>query len=119
MYDAVHVLAHALEEFASIEGFALGKASCSHPRPWRAGERIMSYIKQVGTGTLVASAVLTVVIVVVLVIVVATGAVEIATVVVKLKGSCCCCFCQYSSQLMFFTSAHLPNTSWIFDLLCT
>ncbi len=47
MYDAVQVLASAMDEMASLEGFSLGRPNCDNPRPWMAGEKIMRYIKKV------------------------------------------------------------------------
>ncbi len=48
VFDAVHVLANALDEIATMEGFTLGRPNCDQPRPWVDGEKIMRQIRKVG-----------------------------------------------------------------------
>ena len=47
MYDAVQVLAKAMDELATIEGFNVDPVSCGQDRPWRDGQKIIKYIKRV------------------------------------------------------------------------
>ena len=47
MYDAVQVLAKAMDELGTVEGFTVDPVSCGQDRPWRDGQKIIKYIKRV------------------------------------------------------------------------
>ena len=48
MYDAVRVVAKAMDDLASIEGFRVEPINCQQPqRFWQDGDKILSYIRRV------------------------------------------------------------------------
>ncbi len=53
MYDAVRVVAKAMDDLASIEGFRVEPINCQQPqRFWPDGDKILSYIRRVSNSTL-------------------------------------------------------------------
>lgn len=49
MYDSVRLLAKAMDDLATMEGFRVDRVRCAkNQRPWEDGEKIIKYIKKVG-----------------------------------------------------------------------
>lgn len=47
MYDAIRVLAKALDEMASIEGLSVNPVNCQQRNIFMSGEKILQYIRKV------------------------------------------------------------------------